>query len=54
MAIAGVPSSARRAVDVEVLGMTKRFGALTALDGVSLRVEAGSFTARRAATSEIK
>jgi len=45
MAIAGAPSSARRAVDVEVLGMTKRFGAFTALDGVSLRVEAGSFTA---------
>jgi simple sugar transport system ATP-binding protein len=34
-----------RAVDVEVLGMTKRFGAFTALDDVSLRVEAGSFTA---------
>ena len=33
------------AVDVEILGMTKRFGALTALDGVSLRVAAGSFHA---------
>jgi len=46
MAAAGAPPAAqRRAVDVEVLGMTKRFGAFTALDGVSLRVEAGSFTA---------
>jgi len=34
-----------RAVEVEVLGMTKRFGAFTALEDVSLRVEAGSFTA---------
>ena len=34
-----------RAVEVEVLAMTKRFGAFTALDDVSLRVEAGSFTA---------
>jgi len=36
---------AGRAVDVEVLGMTKRFGAFTALDEVSLRVAAGSFVA---------
>jgi ABC-type uncharacterized transport system ATPase subunit len=35
----------RRAVAVEVLGMTKRFGAFTALDNVSLRVGAGSFMA---------
>ena len=34
-----------RAVEVEVLAMTKCFGAFTALDDVSLRVEAGSFTA---------
>jgi general nucleoside transport system ATP-binding protein len=34
-----------RALGVEILGMTKRFGALTALDGVSLRVEPGSFHA---------
>jgi len=34
-----------RAVEAEVLGMTKRFGAFTALDNVSLRVGAGSFTA---------
>jgi len=34
-----------RAVEAEVLGMTKRFGAFTALDDMSLRVEAGSFTA---------
>ena len=46
MPVAGARSSGQgRAVDVEVLGMTKRFGALTALDGVSLRVEAGSFMA---------
>ena len=43
--VADSPPSPRRAVDVEVLGMTKRFGAVTALDDVSLRVEAGSFTA---------
>jgi general nucleoside transport system ATP-binding protein len=35
----------RRAVGIELLGMTKRFGAFTALDDVSLRVEAGSFMA---------
>ena len=34
-----------RAVEVEVLNMTKRFGAFTALDDVSLRVGAGSFMA---------
>jgi simple sugar transport system ATP-binding protein len=34
-----------RAVGIELLGMTKRFGAFTALDDVSLRVEAGSFMA---------
>ena len=45
MAAAAAPAAQRRAVDVEVLGMTKRFGAFTALDGVSLRVAAGSFTA---------
>jgi simple sugar transport system ATP-binding protein len=33
------------ALDVEILGMTKRFGALTALDSVSLKVAAGSFHA---------
>jgi len=33
------------ALDVEILGMTKRFGALTALDAVSLRVAASSFHA---------
>ena len=42
---ADTPPSPPRAVDVELLGMTKRFGAVTALDDVSLRVEAGSFTA---------
>ena len=46
MPVADAPSGRQgRAVDVEVLGMTKRFGAFTALDGVSLRVETGSFTA---------
>ena len=34
-----------RAVDVEVVSMTKRFGAVTALDDVSMRVTAGSFHA---------
>jgi len=44
--IADAPARGQgRAVDVEVLGMTKRFGAFTALDNVSLRVGAGSFTA---------
>jgi len=38
-----VTSSA--ALDVEVIGLTKRFGGLTALDGVSMRVSAGSFHA---------
>src|SRR6267142_898895 len=33
------------ALGVEILGMTKRFGALTALDDVSLRVAPGSFHA---------
>ena len=35
----------RRALDVETVGLTKRFGALLALDDVSLRVRAGSFHA---------
>jgi len=34
-----------RALEVRVLGMTKRFGAFTALDDVSMRVAAGSFHA---------
>jgi len=34
-----------RALTVETVGMGMRFGALTALDGVSLRVRAGSFHA---------
>jgi general nucleoside transport system ATP-binding protein len=43
---AGAPARGRsRALDVEMLGMTKRFGAVTALDGVSLRVQTGSFMA---------
>ena len=33
------------ALEIEVVGMTKRFGAFTALDDVSLRVAAGSFHA---------
>jgi simple sugar transport system ATP-binding protein len=33
------------APDLEILGMTKRFGAVVALDGVSLRVEPGAFHA---------
>ena len=31
------------ALELEVVGLTKRFGAFTALDDVSLRVPAGSF-----------
>jgi len=34
-----------RALEVSVLGMTKRFGAFTALEDVSMRVAAGSFHA---------
>ena len=34
-----------RALEVEVIGLTKRFGAFVALDDVSLRVAAGSFHA---------
>ena len=33
------------ALGVEIIGMTKRFGAFTALDSVSIRVAAGSFHA---------
>jgi simple sugar transport system ATP-binding protein len=33
------------ALDVELIGITKRFGTVLALDGVSLRVAAGSFHA---------
>jgi general nucleoside transport system ATP-binding protein len=33
------------ALDIEIVGMTKRFGALTALDDVSMRVAAGAFHA---------
>ncbi len=33
------------ALELEVVGLTKRFGGLTALDDVSLRVEAGAFHA---------
>ena len=38
------PSSSR-AISVETVGMTKVFGNLTALDGVSIRVQPGSFHA---------
>lgn len=34
-----------RAIEVETIGMTMRFGAFTALDGVSIKVPAGSFHA---------
>src|SRR5262249_7234093 len=37
--------SERRALEIEVLGMTKQFGAVTALEDVSLHVKAGSFHA---------
>src|SRR6267143_790306 len=39
------PAPPAQALAVEIRGMTKRFGAFTALDGVSLRVAAGSFHA---------
>jgi len=35
----------RPALEVELIGMTKRFGSVTALDDVSMRVEAGAFHA---------
>jgi simple sugar transport system ATP-binding protein len=41
----GPEAAAGGAVSVEVVGMTKRFGAFTALDDVSMRVPAGSFHA---------
>jgi ABC-type uncharacterized transport system ATPase subunit len=34
-----------KALEVAILGMTKRFGSFTALDNVSMKVEAGSFHA---------
>ena len=34
-----------KALEVEMLGMTKRFGSFTALDDVSMKVAAGSFHA---------
>jgi len=42
---AAAPERGAAAVDVEMLGVTKRFGPLTALDDVSLRVSAGVFHA---------
>lgn len=39
------PSSADKAVSVEAVGMTMRFGAFTALDDVSIKVSAGTFHA---------
>src|SRR6266496_1260378 len=39
------PAPPQRALAVEVRGMTKRFGPFTALEGVSMRVAAGSFHA---------
>ena len=40
-----LPAVPDRALDVEVLAMTKRFGEFAALDDVSLKVPAGSFHA---------
>ena len=42
---AGPRAEAGRALAIECIGMTKRFGGFTALDGVSMRVAAGSFHA---------
>src|SRR5512145_486670 len=39
------PPDAARPPDVEVVGMTKRFGDLVALDAVSLRLSPGTFHA---------
>ncbi|WP_417672073.1 ABC transporter ATP-binding protein [Roseibium sp.] len=39
------PATVKRAISVETIGMTKVFGALRALDDVSLRVPAGTFHA---------
>ena len=46
-AIAPIPSRSeiRRAPSLETVGMTKIFGQFTALDDVSIKVEAGSFHA---------
>src|SRR5258707_379966 len=38
-------SPATSALEVEITGMTKRFGAFAALDDVSIRIAAGSFHA---------
>src|SRR3979411_776763 len=45
IAYAPPPPVPHRALGIEVLSMTKRFGAFTALDQVSLKVPAGSFHA---------
>jgi general nucleoside transport system ATP-binding protein len=46
MSHATAPGSRQsRGVAVELLGMTKRFGAFTALDDVTFRIEAGTFMA---------
>ena len=45
VASGAVGAGAGAAIDAEVVGMTKRFGAFTALDDVSMRVAAGSFHA---------
>src|SRR5207253_5380171 len=39
------PSTLDKAVGVEAIGMTMRFGAFTALENVSIKVPAGSFHA---------
>ena len=43
--IASVEFKATRALSLETIGMSKAFGALKALDDVSIRIEAGSFHA---------
>ena len=45
MSVASDISRQTRAIGVETVGMTKAFGALTALDDVSIRVTPGSFHA---------
>ena len=46
-----LPALPEQALGLEVLSMTKRFGAFTALDQVSLKVPAGSSTRCSARTA---
>ena len=39
------PTPPTKALEIEVLGMTKRFGAFTALDNVTMKVKSGTLHA---------